>query len=109
MKFVAHGGHCCGMAHIYGMPETPDTVVTHKRKKVKAIDKVKVITKEARIGFFRKAIIEIILAEFQMRHWSPALRRLGFKRVSKAVNPNSHNVIYVFHLFCFQPKPKGDK
>lgn len=55
----------------------------------------------------RHGVIEVVLAKSppgaayyidQVRHWHRALTRRGFKLVTKALNSNSGNHIYVYHL-----------
>lgn len=94
MIYSAHGGDCCGRAHLYNLPGT------HNLPTLK--DRVEKLRSEIRRHFpdhltenyvKRKhgVVIEIVAAGDQIPKWDEALRAVGFKRVCTWRNSNSGN------------------
>lgn len=122
MQLTYHGGHCCGMSHIHGMgsdinfqhPLTPARIPagslnvpdgytnsrilgqafpaeTYRRRLTRLIREVR--------AFRLSGIIEIVLAgPTQREAWENLLFKHGFELVNEAVNSNSSNTLYVYHL-----------
>jgi hypothetical protein len=133
MLFVAHGGHCCGMNHIYGLsdgpsrllPEVPmgtiaffkhwnskvasgevKTLPQHPlggiypnaRPKETTLERMKAFIEWSKKNWRPSGIIEVVTAGSQDVDWRPELEKLGFKLVNQALNSNSLNTLYVYHL-----------
>lgn len=118
-----HGGACCGIKHIWGLPPSPSSTVGRKGKQKagpneatqyyrgnasffpitapleKASDRLNRIIdyiKSRRPG----GIIEIVLSSHQLLNWREHLKSIGFVEVNKVRNSNSGNTIHVYHLNC---------
>lgn len=131
---VSHGGHCCGIKHIYYF-EIGDTTKTRLPAKLAHLcnpgnknlytDAAPAETAARRlkriITFKDKhwpyGIIEVVLTDYvsygessdqvnQVKYWQPVLEKLGFKLVSKCYNSNSGNNDYVFHRCRDKPVRK---
>lgn len=83
MIIVNHGGGCCGMRHIYGM----GTGSTGQLQELVA-------------AVNRNILIEIVMTDGQCQNRPEILRKmeeLGFVLVNRSQNPNTTNIINVFH------------
>ena len=121
-----HGGHCCGMSHIYNFPIAgPDaecserTAVTplkwgtmvhwnaqyYGRMYVNWYARPKETAKERLIGLLNtmhesrhRGIIEVVLTDRQKVAWDECLKEIGFKEVNSHGNSNTGNTLTVYHL-----------
>lgn len=128
MYISRHGGHCCGIKHIYGFTYPPTSVVAadnttdssfssdhcHPGETVKGIGPCPKETAEAR--FVRticwledrrpSGIIEVVLASqsyggrnAQLVTWPPVLRKYGFVRVTPKDGVENSNSGNRLHVY----------
>ncbi len=122
-KVSYHGGACCGIKHIWSLPEKPTTPLNklskHKHGPNEAtayyrgtasffpvgapaetaaerLDRIIAYIKGRRPG----GIIEIVLSSWQLYSWREHLKSIGFKAVNSVKNSNSNHTIHVYHLNC---------
>ncbi len=113
MDYEDHGGHCCGLSHVYGFHGAPN------KERLEAVLKraVEYIEDDARYGYedseesvpwrvFGHAV-EITLTDQQMVEWAPVLKEVGFKHCFRWFNDNSGN--YCNLLMWSSKKPRKPK
>lgn len=111
MELRAHGGNCCGMAHIFRMGTVPT------KDRLNRLDKLiaDFVNNEENpdplvedwdydndnpIYRDRVGCIEVVLAGLQMDEgWPKELENRDFKEVSKFLNGNSDNICHVYHKY----------
>lgn len=119
MYMTYHGGRCCGIKHIWGMVDGPNTVLIEQTKPVDANSgwshhqynhprprETAAKRLDAMIAFARmnwpEHIIEVVCADTpyqkQAQNWNDALIERGFKEVNRNINSNSTNTVVVYHL-----------
>lgn len=110
----SHGGHCCGINHIYGFEDVDLVGWAHQmERRVTLADKVRFIENCIRSVYGekpRRMALEAVLADFQFHDWEKALQRVGFRRVFSFVNSNTGRDIRVYYLELAKPKtlPKAE-
>lgn len=132
MKLFFHGGKCCGIKHIEGFDAVPDSLVRAEEEEFfrnfdsmgwdvtteypfftagapeeparERLDRYLNYLLEHRPG----GIVEVVLSHHQKERWHDILTEKGFKIVSQALNSNSSNVIYVYHLIMEWEEPDDD-
>lgn len=126
----AHGGGCCGMAHIHGFgsstnrqePPIPAAVpqeagLAYKyqfigRDGEKITDRLDYLIQRHRSFNCLNGVLEVVLNWGQNAVWEKELTSRGFKRVNQFKNSNSYNTILVYHLKTEEyvaPKPPESK
>lgn len=135
MYVQGHGGYCCGIKHIWGFGVSltrrlPAIVAVEQRDT--ALEMYKNIypsaapAESSKDRFLRyvefckntwpKQVIEVVLTDYahqtsyqsQRIEWEPVLLEAGFVLVTKALNSNSRNNIYIYHLKTNQPQGKSE-
>lgn len=99
-QYYNHGGNCCGMKHIWGLG-VEDLVTKRTFIKEKLERNLNGVGNNG-IFYSNTAcfLTEIVLTDEQMGSMPKLLqsmKELGFRRVSRFLNPNSGNVCNVFH------------
>jgi hypothetical protein len=87
MDYNDHGGHCCGVKHIYGFDDVVDK--ESKRHLHQAIEDAMDDMDEEGVP-----LLEVILADSQLAIWGDYLKdHLGFEEVISWVNPNTNRLL----------------
>lgn len=86
---TAHGGHCCGIRHMYsfGYLDTKESIQ-------------KLIDTETAQHRTQGYLVEAVITNAQCRllpNLAKNLQEVGFRLVSRFKNPNSSNICNVFH------------
>lgn len=106
MRIANHGGHCCGVDHIYGFEYL-------RNRPVVGLD----AGSQQRVDEFKRSVnnwkyhnasrlLEACLTDHQMVGWAPYLQEAGFKLVTRFRNSNSENTVNVLHLLSARPTTK---
>lgn len=85
MYLTDHGGACCGINHIHGFPPIPNRI------RVRELQRLIRESKDS-VG-----LLEIVLTEGQKTGWHEVLIAEGFVLKTRARNPNTGNIINVYH------------
>lgn len=84
----SHGGDCCGIVHIHDIPPyTPSNV---RRLKVKT---------EEEIDENAHGLVEVVLTTRKSNKWHEAIKKIGYREVSKFINPKTGNICIIYHYF----------
>lgn len=121
LRRSGHGGHCCGMTHIWNFPASPETMLDKREEESpKSLDTYLTNNPEmanvineyfpaqtalerldeilCRIDEDRpQGIVEAVLIASQVNYWNSVLTERGFKCVNDNMNSNSGNRLYVYH------------
>ena len=127
-----HGGRCCGVKHLYGFNNPPNTALgamnvapaqcqnihddhcypgenfypgpAPQEKAIERLDRILEFLDEKRPN----GILQVVLIAHQKLWWHKELvkRKRGFKLVSECHNSNSGNRLYVYHRCTDLKKPK---
>lgn len=122
MYLVNHGGHCCGVKHIYGMNLSPTSQLPklpaaedfnetkmwrtmrayiYPRPAETCLERLKAYIDFVELRF-PQHVVEVVIANHgyaqQVTAWDETLLKLGFKRVNENINSNSKNNCVVYHL-----------
>lgn len=103
MNNESHGGHCCGMSHIWGFNVAIDKATKDLMETI--TQRVSEIEERARENYEYDEdeedvnwtvfghCIEIVLTDSQMLYsgWAPVLKKKGFKLCDRWFNDNSGN------------------
>lgn len=103
MEIRRHGGHCCGVDHIWDFDYL-------RSRSVLGLDAVS----QERVDTFKRTIenwkynnasrlLEACLTDSQMNGWAPYLQEVGFTLVTRFRNSNSENTVNVLHLLSARP------
>lgn len=116
-----HGGHCCGITHVWNFPASPETMLDKREEKspqsltdymaaypsmanvineffpaqtaLERLDEILYRIDEDR----PQGIVEAVLIAFQVTYWDIVLAERGFKCVNDNMNSNSDHRLYVYH------------
>jgi len=86
---IVHGGRCCGINHIYGFG------ANETKERLKSLIDQSEFRRRS-----RGMVLEVVLTNPQCKKYPNHpkwLQELGFKLVTRFVNPNSGNICNVFH------------
>lgn len=114
-QLTNHGGHCCGMNHIWGFETIPTQAEVNTLLNLSSID----------INNNNSCILrEVVLNKTQLTHkgivsipangrgkpmsWGEILEELGFKLVTNFKNRNTANLVFVFHKVSQRFAPEFD-
>lgn len=91
MNFAHHGGHCCGVKHVYGFFGPPDEMEygADGRRSKKLTHLKRYIRQYGMIRGKRGKLFEVILTDGQITaypEWIPELKALDFRLVSRFHN-----------------------
>lgn len=126
MRLVNHGGKCCGIKHIHGIPWNPTVKVTALLKRACYQGAVGEMSNPAK-DFFpgpapaetgeerlnrlleyldskKKSHLVEITFNNMYRGWNKILKAKGFRIVSKFTNGNTGNSIEVYHRITKEGK-----
>ena len=90
-----HGGRCCGINHMHSFNGT------------ETVEDIKKLIASTRQRATRGMLIEAVLTNGQCNYYPSLLtnlQKVGFKLVSRFLNPNSGNICNVFH---YNNKPRS--
>lgn len=128
LTLAFHGGKCCGIKTIHSFPydleytepqlpkvsmDSADQIGADVRSDQRfyhlsapqetALERLKRYISYVK-GYRPRHVIEVVLADSLLNYynlqriWEPTLLDLGFNLVTSAVNSNSENTIYIYHL-----------
>jgi len=86
---VSHGGQCCGINNIYGFG------ATETKERIQSLINISERNRRS-----RGMVFEVVLTNQQCKNYPDHpkwLQELGFKLVTRFINPNSGNICNVFH------------
>lgn len=101
----AHGGHCCGVSHLFDFPVWSESVEKSIALQIEnTLSEWEYNEYTRRDGTEYKRLpshlFEIVLTDEQLmddnKAWVPALKRLGFRHVARWFNSNSDNYCNMF-------------
>lgn len=98
MQIVNHGGQCCGIFHIYGMQNDPNSQQPGAGFGVTRLQHLNTLIEGWRVAYATRQprLLEITLIDAQSA-WFEPLRELGFSMTMSFLNGNTQNRVYTFH------------
>lgn len=107
-----HGGWCCGVKHIWNFD------LENSKKNLETLKgflagKLQLEVSNRADGRptknmvyssdYRAGVYEVCLKELQWALYHDGLLKIGFKVVNEFYNPNSGNMVRIYHYLAFQP------
>ncbi len=101
MEYRAHGGYCCGLWHVFGMDESPNSPNTgyDGRRRISGAEALTSMLRGLLPEGNSGRVIEVTTTSEggQTDNWSAELTQQGFKAVCSFRNSNSRNTVTVWH------------
>lgn len=99
MIFSIHGGHCCGIHHMWGFPMC--RYEDEQKERIKRFRELIIEYDEEGLydddeGPCEPVALEVTITQRQKDVWGSVLLSVGFKEVYSFRNPNTRNIVYVF-------------
>lgn len=92
-RFRDHGGHCCGVKHIYTFWCSSNH--TNQQRKEALERKLEGLKRDGLIG---SICVEAVITENQQKYWHEVLLKVGFTPAKTWVNRNSGNTCTMYLL-----------
>lgn len=103
-RWTNHGGHCCGVSHMYGFDYDPNGHYTGMSRAAGGDPRhtgeaqFKLAVQNCR-NSRAAGMIEIVLKRSQENQWKKIITEAGFEKVAEFTNSNTNNKLRVYHYY----------